>query len=252
MTITGTDLSSDLLSVKWPEHPYPGLRPFEAGEWMIFFGREKIIEDVIERLACQPLVFVHGASGSGKSSLVRAGVLPKLARQHRRHGEEWRTFTMRPSGGPLWNLAEEFARLEHRADDIIRIDEIVRLFNRRGASLASVAGQIQGFASKRLCILVDQFEELFRFEREINREEAELFIELLIGEIDESGPPVPVNERQAKVHIVVTMRSEFLGDCVQFDGLAEASTAPNTSCRAWIETGSCGPSAGRRSSIGAR
>jgi hypothetical protein len=140
---------------------------------------------------------------------------------------------MRPSGGPLWNLAQEFARLEGRSDDSARVDEIVRLFARRGATLASVAGEIEGLAGKRLCILVDQFEELFRFEREISREEAELFIDLLIGEIDttseldedEFGPPAPlppVNERHAKVHIVVTMRSEFLGECTRFDGLAEA------------------------------
>lgn len=82
---------------------------------MIFFGREKMIEDVIERLARQPLVFIHGASGSGKSSLVRAGVLPKLEDQHRCHGEEWHTFTMRPSGGPLWNLAQKFRRIRSQA-----------------------------------------------------------------------------------------------------------------------------------------
>lgn len=114
-----------------------------------------------------------------------------------------------------------------------RVDEIERLFDLRDATLASVAGQIEGLAGKRLCILVDQFEELFRFEREISRDEAELFIDLLIGEIDTTsesdedkfGPParpVPVDERHAKVHIVVTMRSEFLGECTRFDGLAEA------------------------------
>jgi energy-coupling factor transporter ATP-binding protein EcfA2 len=210
MTVTTTGLPSNLLSATLPKHPYPGLRTFEAEEWMIFFGREKMIEDVIARLARQRLVFIHGASGSGKSSLVRAGVLPKLARQHLRHGEAWHTCTMRPSGGPLWNLAQVFAQLEGRSDDSARVDEIARLFDRRGATLASVAGEIAGLAGKRLCILVDQFEELFRFEREISRDEAELFIDLLIGEVDttnklnedEFGPPAlpaPTNERHAEV-----------------------------------------------------
>jgi hypothetical protein len=233
MTVTAAGLPPGLLSGKRPKHPYPGLRPFEAHEWMIFFGREKIIEDVIERLARQPLVFIHGSSGSGKSSLVRAGVLPKLEAQHKSHGEEWHTCTMRPSGGPLWNLAEQFAKLEGRSDDSARVDEIARLFNRRDATLASVAGKIEDLAGKRLCILVDQFEELFRFEREISREEAEIFVDLLIADIDtrtdlngdEVGPPTPpltANERHAKVHIIVTMRSEFLGECSRFDGLAQA------------------------------
>ena len=89
------------VSATRPPFPYPGLRPFEIEEWLIFFGRETMIDEVIGRLAREHLVLIHGASGSGKSSLVRAGVLPKLARQHLRHGAQWLTCAMRPSGGPL-------------------------------------------------------------------------------------------------------------------------------------------------------
>ena len=92
-----------------PKQPYPGLRAFEPNEWPIFFGRDRIVDEVIDRLARDRLVFVHGSSGSGKSSLVRAGVLPRLARQQRRQGGVWRACLMRPSGGPLWNLARAFA-----------------------------------------------------------------------------------------------------------------------------------------------
>lgn len=217
------DAASSLVTAVLPKHPYPGLRPFEPDEWLIFFGRERMIDEVIERLAEQRLVLIHGASGSGKSSLVRAGVLPKLARQHLGHGTAWLTCAMRPSGGPLWNLARELARFEGRDGDVARVNEISRMFNRRGATLASVIGQLEGLAAKRLCILVDQFEELFRFAKETSHEEAELFVDLLTRTItpadeSEASAPVPV----ADVHVVVTMRSEFLGDCARFDGLAEA------------------------------
>jgi hypothetical protein len=216
-----------------PPFPYPGLRPFEREEWSIFFGREMMIDELIERLAQQRFVLIHGASGSGKSSLVRAGVLPKLARQHLRHGAPWLTCAMRPSGGPLWNLAAEFARLEGRGGDVTRITDIIRQFNRRGATLSQVAGALDGLAGKRLCLLVDQFEEIFRFERETSREETELFIDLLIGEIpaepetiDELSPdskPMPEPDgRLGNLHIVITMRSEFLGECARFDRFAEA------------------------------
>ncbi len=60
------------VAVTRPERPYPGLRPFEKEEWAIFFGRERMIDEVIGRLADSRLVLIHGVSGSGKSSLVKA------------------------------------------------------------------------------------------------------------------------------------------------------------------------------------
>jgi TPR repeat protein len=204
-------------AIERPAQPYPGLRPFEANEWSIFFGRERMIDEVIERLALNGLVLIHGASGSGKSSLVRAGVMPKLERQHQRRGSPWLTCAMRPSGGPLWNLAAEFARLEGRADDAQRIAAIVGQFNTRDASLASVAAGFDALAGKGLCVLVDQFEELFRFEKQTSREEAEVFVDLMVRAAT-AGESAPGG---TDVHVVVTMRSEFLGECARFDGLAE-------------------------------
>ena len=79
-----------------PEH-YPGLRPFDRQEHRIFFGREEMIDTIIDSLARNNLVVVHGASGSGKSSIVRAGVLPWLELQQSRRGG-WRTKILRPTG----------------------------------------------------------------------------------------------------------------------------------------------------------
>jgi tetratricopeptide (TPR) repeat protein len=134
---------------------------------------------------------------------------------------------MRPSGGPLWNLAKEFARLEGTSGDIERVGQIVGQFNRRGATLSSIVGSLKGLAGQRVCVLVDQFEELFRFEKETSREEAELFVELLVrsgAEIvsDDAADAQPADDNAAAAHVVVTMRSEYLGECARFDGLAEA------------------------------
>ena len=207
------------VAVARPERPYPGLRPFEKEEWAIFFGRERMIDEVIGRLAESRLVLIHGVSGSGKSSLVKAGVLPKLALQYRRHGAPWLTCEMRPSGGPLWNLAAEFARLEGRGEDLERISVIAAQFNGRSASLASVAALLEGVGGKSLCLLIDQFEELFRYEKDVSRDEAELFIDLVgraaAGEGNETAPD------WVDLHVIVTMRSEFLGECARFAGFAE-------------------------------
>jgi formylglycine-generating enzyme required for sulfatase activity len=223
---TDSSASSDFLTTARPKSPYPGLRPFEVDEWSIFFGRERMIDEVIDRLAAHHLVMIHGSSGSGKSSLVRAGVLPKLARQHLRAGAPWQTCTIRPSGGPLWNLAKEFARIDGEPENIERIGQIMGQFNRNGATLSAIAGSLQSLKGRRLCILVDQFEELFRFERETSREEAELFVDLLVrGNVGPSatyGAATATNDQAAAVHIAVTMRSEFLGECARFNGLAEA------------------------------
>src|SRR5262245_41364626 len=116
-----------------PARPYPGLRPFEADEWPIFFGREDMIDEVIDRLAEQCLVLVHGSSGSGKSSLIRAGVLPSLERQHQQHQFGWSSAAMRPSGGPLWNLAEALAARDGRIGDAQDVDALRRRFDERGA-----------------------------------------------------------------------------------------------------------------------
>ncbi len=211
--------AAPLIATTLPERPYPGLRPFDDKEWMIFFGRERMIDDVIGRLAESRLVLIHGVSGSGKSSLVRAGALPKLALQCRRHGAPWLTCAMRPSGGPLWNLAAEFARLEGSERDLERISEIAAQFDARSATLASVAGSFEGLRGKSLCILVDQFEELFRYEKESSRDEAELFIKLI--ERAATEPEVQTEPAAVDLHVIVTMRSEFLGECARFEGFAE-------------------------------
>jgi adenylate cyclase len=207
---TGPDLAR-------PSRPYPGLRPFEEAEWSIFFGRERIIDEVIDRLAVDRLVLIHGASGSGKSSLVRAGVLPKLARQYERHGAPWLTCAMRPSGGPLWNLAAALTQLENRAGEVERIGEIAGWFSASSTTLASVAASLEGVKGKSLCLLVDQFEELFRFE-EVGRDEAELFVNLIErSTTNNQGASAP----DVDIHVILTMRSEFIGECGRFAGFAE-------------------------------
>src|SRR5690349_3325897 len=86
--------------------PYPGLRPFEPHEGEIFFGREGHTDRLLEILQRERFLAVIGPSGSGKSSLVRAGLLPALAGGRLGTGSHWRLALLRPGGQPLLALAQ--------------------------------------------------------------------------------------------------------------------------------------------------
>jgi hypothetical protein len=199
-----------------PAEPYPGLRPFEPQEHRIFFGREEMIDTVIDGLARKNLVVVHGASGSGKSSLVRAGVLPLLEIQQgrRRH---WLTAIQRPAGGPLRNLASALAGHLGAPPGSSQAIDSVASWHTRLALGPTVLDDIEASLSAKgasLCLLVDQFEELFRYAKEKSREEAELLTELLCSLAGEKNP-------SPHLFVILTMRSDYLGECARFEGFAE-------------------------------
>src|SRR5688572_23511043 len=87
--------------------PFPGLRPFEPDEDHLFFGREKEIDDLLRRLRTTRFVSVVGTSGSGKSSLVRSGLIPSLYSGFMvAAGSSWRVAMFRPGEDPIAHLAE--------------------------------------------------------------------------------------------------------------------------------------------------
>src|SRR5207237_4415866 len=91
-------------------NPFPGLRPFEAAETHLFFGRDGQSEELLKRLKRTRFLAVVGTSGSGKSSLVRAGLLPALqGGLMSSAGSDWRIAILRPGGDPIGNLARALA-----------------------------------------------------------------------------------------------------------------------------------------------
>src|SRR5262249_30489174 len=152
-----------------------------------------------------------------------AGVLPRLEQEHSRHGVVWRTATMRPGSSPLWSLACAIARIVESADDdnepsleTIRI--IRRLLNSGVEALPRIQQRVGLGRSCNVCILLDQFEEIFRYSREIGHEEAELLIQVLRGfDLDKDRNKMPPQG----IHAIVTMRSDHLGDCGHCVGFAE-------------------------------
>jgi WD40 repeat protein len=182
------------------ENPYPGLRPFETSESHLFFGRDQQILDLCDRLTRNRFVAVLGLSGSGKSSLVRAGLIPALQRGRLLEpGRPWRIAQARPSGNPFANLA---AALNCHPSDL----------RSSSHALIEIAGNEQP-----LLVLIDQFEELFRYKDRAAGDsatpsEAAAFISLLLAS---ARSPLPI-------YVVITMRTDYLGDCAEFPEFPEA------------------------------
>jgi WD40 repeat protein len=198
--------------------PYPGLRHFRREEALVFFGRDEQVDQLLERLGRSRFLAVVGSSGCGKSSLVRAGLIPALETGLLAPaGARWAVATMRPGDQPLRNLVDALlddgvlgpakAGVAHAAE--FRLADL-----RRGPlGLAEVLVDTPLPGGKNLLLLVDQFEEIFRFRTEGRRDEADAFVALLLASA--AQPDVPI-------HVVLTMRSDYLGDCALFAGLPEA------------------------------
>ena len=98
--------------------PYPGLRPFQSEEDYLFFGREEQIADLTQRLQQHRFVAVVGSSGSGKSSLVRCGLLSQLqGGMMVGAGSNWQIAVTQPGGDPLGNLAQSLIAAELYDED---------------------------------------------------------------------------------------------------------------------------------------
>ncbi|MEI8101918.1 MAG: ATP-binding protein [Chlorobium sp.] len=197
--------------------PYPGLRPFHSDEADIFFGREAQTDELLLKLSQTRFLGVVGPSGCGKSSLVLAGMISALESGFMvTAGSRWKIAQMRPGSHPLRCLAEALMHKEALGDQ--RIGEHALPFleatlQRGPRGLIDALAETPLEPGTNLLLLVDQFEELFRFRNDRNSNEQDAFIALLLETVAQSG---------LSVYLVITMRSDYLGDCALFPGLPEA------------------------------
>jgi WD40 repeat protein len=203
-------------------NPFPGLRPFEFHESHLFFGREGQSRQLMEKLGRTRFLAVVGASGGGKSSLVRAGLLPDLyGGLMKGAGSNWRMALMRPGDDPIGNLARELNSADaFGPGDDMRIATTEATLRRGNLGLIEVARQAGMKATENLIVVADQFEELFRIkqttqEPALHEERANdnaAFVKLLLE---------AAAQRDLKIYVTLTMRSDYLGECAQFQDLPE-------------------------------
>lgn len=194
-------------------NPFPGLRPFTASDADRFFGRQQQIDELVELLTHARLVGVAGASGCGKSSLVLAGLTSELARRRNDGGElEWRPVVMRPGNHSIANLSQALASALGMAGDDARTDALYGRLALGSLGLADAIRAARLAPHVRVLVIVDQFEEIFRF-RQADPEEPSAFVKLLLTAVQDPDTPIGV---------VLTLRSSELGKCADFADLAEA------------------------------
>ena len=203
------------------EAPFKGLQFFDVDDSGLFFGRETLTAKLINRLRdVDFLSVIIGASGSGKSSLVRAGLVPVIKKRN----ANWQVHILTPTSHPLEALAIELTRDSESVtaaatlvDDLSKDPRSLHFFLARQARTR----QAQTRDSSHTLLVIDQFEELFTLCRD--NFEREAFIDNLLAAI--TPTPLPLGESRmgdSNITLVVTLRADFYAHLAQYPELRDA------------------------------
>ncbi len=218
-----TSQETGILDISELINPFPGLRPFGIEESHLFFGREGQSDEVLVKLAENKFVAILGASGSGKSSLMYCGLIPTLYGGFMTDaGSNWKIVVTRPGGGPIDNLAEALLAKDKEYVQLGEEDKLIKktitgtVLRSSSLGLIEAVKQLKSSDKQNFLILVDQFEELFRYKR----------VEAVASEIDESSAFVnllleAIHQYDEPIYVALTMRSDFIGECAQFPDLTQ-------------------------------
>ncbi|PHM06867.1 nSTAND1 domain-containing NTPase [Nostoc sp. 'Peltigera malacea cyanobiont' DB3992] len=179
------------------ECPYQGLKAFEAEQKQFFFGRKLVVRNILAKLAQKPFVSIIGASGSGKSSVVQAGLIPELDRS------VWQILPpIKPGFQPLQELRGVLKAFFPGAKKERLLWELI---TNEPNPLPVILEHLTG--AKKFLLVVDQFEELFTVSV---AEQKQRFIELLTQVVEMTD---------SRLKVVITMRSDFLESCSDYPSL---------------------------------
>lgn len=180
------------------EPPYMGLRYFDISDADLFYGREVLTHELFARLQEESFLAIVGASGSGKSSVARAGLIPMWKIENERGA----VHVITPTAHPLESLA---ASLTHESESVTATSTLIDDLKNDSRSLRLYAKKKLG--ERKLLLLVDQFEETFTLCKDPNERLA--FIENLLSMADYTGV----------ARVVITLRADFYHHCAEYENL---------------------------------
>ncbi len=198
-------------------NPFPGLRPFSPEDSDLFFGREGESEEVLGKLLKNRFVTVIGASGSGKSSLIYCGVLPRVREKKKEGSSDWKIISFRPGNDPFGNLAEALSNaISSSGQKMITRETILSELIDKSNSIAATVKKFIIKSDEKVLLVIDQFEELFRYSNLLKKADSSVspakFVNLMVD---------AVTQTTADIFTIVTMRSDFIGECSHYQGLTQ-------------------------------
>ena len=193
--------------------PYKGLSYFDCTEAdaSLFYGRTALTDELLEKVRSGNFLAVLGASGSGKSSVVRAGLLYQLQLGCRLSGSDnWLLKIFRPGINPLQNLALAF--IESGLSDVERASQLAKAEELIAKEAVGLGQLITAAQTQRIVLVVDQFEETFTQCQDITKRQQ--FFECVLGALQRDDN---------KLCLIITMRADFFGKCLEqeYGGLAK-------------------------------
>ncbi len=196
-------------------NPFPGLRAFSPGDSHLFFGRNLSSDEVINRLMQNRLVSVIGASGSGKSSLVFSGVIPRLLASNAEGKRSWSYLVLRPNYNPIESLASELSSLSAAAGfAYVSPQAALNALQSNKDGLAEMVSRIRKNLRQQVVLVIDQFEDLFRFNNDTSHPATTDNISDFINLIIEAA-----KQEDTGLYVILTMQSDYISECARHEGL---------------------------------
>jgi WD40 repeat protein/energy-coupling factor transporter ATP-binding protein EcfA2 len=195
-------------------NPFPGLRPFTSGESEYFFGRETESEEITGKITRNRFLAIIGASGSGKSSLIQCGLVPRIRDLSLNGPPVWLIINMKPGNDPFGSLADAFAENLLNADKQgISRGEILRILKESPNGIDELIKKHSSKTNRKILLIIDQFEELFRYGSPETGKgtgaETAGFINLLTQEVIRGSQDF---------YLAVAVRSDLLTECAHYRG----------------------------------